>query len=65
MKLPRQVIQKGGPIPYVQSQLGHATIKLTVDTYTHWMPGKNCGAMDRLSNAAMGYAMFGQWIQGK
>ena len=23
-------------------------IKLTVDTYTHWMPGKNREAMDRL-----------------
>jgi integrase len=32
----------------VQKQLGHSTIKLTVDTYTHWMPGKNREAMDRL-----------------
>ena len=29
-------------------QLGHSTIKLTADTYKHWMPGKNREAMDRL-----------------
>ena len=32
----------------VQKQLGHSSITLTVDTYTHWMPGKNREAMDRL-----------------
>ena len=36
------------PIAYVQKQLGHSSIKLTVDTYCHWMPGKNREAMDRL-----------------
>jgi len=37
------------PIAYVQKrQFGHCSIKLTVDTYTHWMPGKNREAMDRL-----------------
>ena len=30
-------IQDGEPIAYVQEQLGHSSIKLTVDTYTHWM----------------------------
>ena len=42
------LIQNGEPIAYVQKQLGHSSIKLTVDTYTHWMPGKNREAMDRL-----------------
>jgi integrase len=42
------LIQNGEPIAYVQNQLGHSSIKLTVDTYTHWMPGRNREAMDRL-----------------
>jgi len=42
------LIQNGEPIAYVQEQLGHSSIKLTVDTYTYWMPGKNREAMDRL-----------------
>ena len=42
------LIQNGEPIAYVQKQLGHSSIKLTVDTYCHWMPGKNREAMDRL-----------------
>ena len=41
-------IQNGEPLAYVQSQLGHSTIKLTEDTYTHWIPGRNREAMDRL-----------------
>ncbi|MGW8179638.1 MAG: hypothetical protein ACWGQW_12900 [bacterium] len=32
----------------VGTRLGHSSIKLTVDTYAHWMPGKNREAMDRL-----------------
>ena len=38
----------GEPIAYVQKQLGHSSIQMTVDVYTHWMPGKNREAMDRL-----------------
>jgi hypothetical protein len=33
------LIQNGEPIAYVQEQLGDSSIKLTVDTYTPWMPG--------------------------
>jgi len=25
---------------YVQKQLGHSSITMTVDTYGHWMPGE-------------------------
>lgn len=42
------LIQNGEPIACVQKQRGHSSIKLTVDTYTHWMPGKNREAMDKL-----------------
>ena len=47
------LIQNGEPLAYVQNQLGHSTIKLTVDTYTHWMPGKNREAMDRLPSVGI------------
>jgi len=33
---------------YVQRQLGHASIKLTVDTYGKWLPIGNKAAVDRL-----------------
>jgi integrase len=42
------MIQQGTPIAYVQQVLGHSTIKLTVDTYTHWMPGQNRDAVEKL-----------------
>ena len=42
------LIQNGEPLAYVRDQLGHSSIKMTVDTYTHWIPGSNREAMDRL-----------------
>jgi integrase len=33
---------------YVQEQLGHATIELTVSTYGRWLKKKAPGALDRL-----------------
>ena len=36
---------------YVQEQLGHATIELTVSTYGRWLKKKAPGALDRLDNA--------------
>ena len=35
-----------------QEQLGHSSVKLTVDTYCHRMPGRNREAMDRLPSFA-------------
>jgi integrase len=35
---------------YVQRQLGHASIKLTVDTYGKWLPMGNKAAVDRLDD---------------
>ncbi len=37
-----------GLSPYVQEQLGHATIELTVSTYGRWLKKKAPGALDRL-----------------
>jgi integrase len=42
-------LQAGEPITYVQGQLGHSSIKLTVDTYGHFVPGANRAAADRLA----------------
>jgi len=38
---------------YVQRQLGHASIKLTVDTYGKWLPMENKAAVDRLDTPEM------------
>lgn len=35
---------------YVQEQLGHATIELTVSTYGRWLKKKAPGALDRLDS---------------
>jgi integrase len=32
----------------VKEQMGHHSIKITVDTYGHFMPGGNKAAVDRL-----------------
>lgn len=38
---------------YVQEQLGHATIELTVSTYGRWLKKKAPGALDRLDGASV------------
>ena len=42
------LLQQGESPVYVQRQLGHASIKLTVDTYGNWLPMGNKAAVDRL-----------------
>ena len=42
------MLQQGEPVPYVQRQLGHASIQLTVDTYGKWLPMESQAAVDRL-----------------
>jgi integrase len=42
------LIGQGESLAYVRDQLGHHSIKLTVDTYGHWLPGSNRQAVDRL-----------------
>ena len=44
------LIQDNQSLAYVQQQLGHASIKITVDTYGHLVPGGNRQAVDRLDN---------------
>ena len=41
-------ITNGESLTYVKDQLGHSSIKMTVDVYGHLVPGANRAAMDRL-----------------
>jgi len=49
-----QLLQAGAPPLYVQRQLGHHSMKLTVDTYGRWLPVGDRGLVDRLDEAASG-----------
>jgi integrase len=44
------LIQQGESLAYVRDQLGHHSIKLTVDVYGHLVPGANRQAVDRLDD---------------
>ena len=45
------LIQNGESLAYVRDQLGHSSIKLTVDVYGHLVPGANRKAVNRLPGA--------------
>lgn len=42
------LIQQGESLAYIKEQMGHHSIKMTVDTYGHLVPGGNKAAVDRL-----------------
>ena len=42
------LVQDNQPLAYVKEQLGHSSIKLTVDVYAHLQPGANRDAVNRL-----------------
>jgi integrase len=42
------LLSNGESPQYVSKQLGHASIRMTVDVYGHLIPGSNRSAMDRL-----------------
>ncbi len=44
------LIEAGAPLTYVRDQMGHSSIKVTVDTYGHMVPGSNVRYIDRLDN---------------
>jgi integrase len=46
------LISAGVSPAYVQQQLGHASIKMTVDTYTHLIPGAGRQALAALPGIA-------------
>jgi integrase len=43
-------IAKGDNIQDVSNQLGHHSVKLTLDVYSHWMPGKKKAEVDALDD---------------
>jgi integrase len=43
-------ISKGDNIMDVSKQLGHASVKMTLDVYTHWMPGGKKSEVDELDS---------------
>jgi integrase len=43
-------IGKGDNIQDVSKQLGHHSIKITIDTYSHWMPGAKKSEVDGLDS---------------
>lgn len=45
------LIQAGESLAYIRDQLGHHSIKVTVDIYGHLVPGANKEAVDRLDDA--------------
>jgi integrase len=49
--LASMLIQAGESLAYVKEQLGHHSIKITVDVYGHLIPGTNKAAVDRLDDA--------------
>src|SRR5882724_11229465 len=44
------LLQQGESPAYVQRQLGHASIQLTVDTYGKWLPMGNKAAVNQLDD---------------
>jgi len=44
------LIQNGESLAYIKDQLGHHSIKITVDVYGHLVPGANREAVDRLDD---------------
>jgi len=47
----REKLSKGNlKIADVSNQLGHHSVKLTLNTYYHWIPGKQKNEVDELDN---------------
>lgn len=44
------MIARGVPIKVVQELMGHTTVQMTLDNYTHVMPGMKEGAMEQLKS---------------
>jgi integrase len=50
------LIGNGAPLAYVKEQMGHHSIKITVDTYGHLIPSANRAEVNKLDDA-------GAWIR--
>ena len=49
------LLQNGESPQYVKEQMGHSSIKVTVDVYGHLVPGSNRQAVNRLPTSADGH----------
>jgi len=54
------LIAQGESLAYIRDQLGHHSIKVTVDTYGHLVPGANKEAVDRLDDRLQQSATYPQ-----
>lgn len=54
------LLAQGESLAYVMDQLGHASIRLTVDLYGHLVPGGNRAAVDKLDDVEWLSAPDGQ-----
>jgi integrase len=52
------LLMQGESPAYVKDQLGHSSIKMTVDIYGHWIPGANRQAVNRLPGLHSHAAVF-------
>ncbi len=52
-------------LTYVRDQLGHSSIKMTVDVYGHLVPGANRQAVDRLDDATGRNLYATNWSEGE
>ena len=46
-------LSKGDNITDVSKQLGHASVKLTLDVYNHWVPGSKKSEVDGLDDEVL------------
>lgn len=60
-----QLIAAGVSPVYVQQQMGHASITMTVDTYGSWLPKSDVGALNKVFNRpaaeALGSNLVATW----
>jgi integrase len=53
------LIENGENLLYIKEQLGHSSIKITVDTYRHLVLGSNKRAIDKLDeDFALRHALY-------
>jgi integrase len=54
------MLRRGVPIAYVSRQLGHSSIRVTVDLYGHFQPGADRHHVEALAEAIEGASEAGQ-----
>jgi integrase len=57
------MISKGDNIADVSNQLGHHSVKITMDVYYHWIPGKKKAEVDALDD--IGYTFKSENVRNE